>query len=77
MDDATPSAVGENIAAPRPVNARLRRTVFRSWATALIALPATKIPRATRQHLEECRRQQGCRFPSQASEGQNEPVENS
>ena len=39
IDDATPSAVGANIAAPRPARARLRSTVFRSEANALMALP--------------------------------------
>ena len=46
IDDATPSAVGANIAAPRPARARLRSTVFRSEANALMALPTTKMASA-------------------------------
>jgi hypothetical protein len=42
----TPRAVGENIAAPRPASARLSSTVFRSLASAVMALPTTKMPSA-------------------------------
>ncbi|MNT03582.1 hypothetical protein D3C72_1381250 [compost metagenome] len=44
--EATPNAVGENSAAPNPARARLTRTQCKSVASALIALPTTKMPSA-------------------------------
>src|ERR1700710_1630785 len=44
--EATPNAVGENSAAPKPDSARLNKTHCKSVATALSMLPATKIPSA-------------------------------